>query len=459
MKIQITDFGAVSNAEIDLSKKLIVFCGPNNTGKTYIAYAIYGFLASKPSKLKNLIGKEQMQSFFENQEIEIAINPKEVFQDFEQLIENTNKNIQSIFGISEEDTKKLFPNSKIKINISEEEFIKSIDKIEFDRNIETDNISFSLKKKKNDNKIKVNLKEYNSTEIPIDFVSLIVSISILEIIIKYPIFNSHILPVERNSIYTFSKELSLKRTELFEQIQNYAVNKEFNPFDWLEKRSTRYPQAIRDGLKIAEDLFNYQKKKSDFYEVGELIETEIMDGKISVSKDGEVQFVSDKAKSKKLPIHLTASLVKTLSNLTFYLKHIAKFNDLIIIDEPELNLHPNNQILLTRVFARLINKGFRLLISTHSDYILRELNNLIMLSENSKSIETTAKEFGYTKDEKINSSDVGAYLFKFKKQKVNVIELTVNQDGFDVETIDEVIDKLNQRSQELYYYLKEGKDE
>ena len=41
MKIAVKNLGAIKQAEIDLGKRLNVFCGPNGTGKTYLAYLIY----------------------------------------------------------------------------------------------------------------------------------------------------------------------------------------------------------------------------------------------------------------------------------------------------------------------------------------------------------------------------------------------------------------------------------
>jgi predicted ATPase len=46
MKISIQNLGAVRQAEIDLSKRLTVFCGPNNSGKTYVSYIIYALTKS-----------------------------------------------------------------------------------------------------------------------------------------------------------------------------------------------------------------------------------------------------------------------------------------------------------------------------------------------------------------------------------------------------------------------------
>src|ERR1700733_5643991 len=42
MKIELKNIGTVKHAEIDLDKNLLIFCGPNNTGKTYVAYTLYG---------------------------------------------------------------------------------------------------------------------------------------------------------------------------------------------------------------------------------------------------------------------------------------------------------------------------------------------------------------------------------------------------------------------------------
>ena len=67
--------------------------------------------------------------------------------------------------------------------------------------------------------------------------------------------------------------------------------------------------------------------------------------------------------------------------LNFYLKHKAKKRQVLIIDEPELNLHPENQRKMARLIAMLVNAGLYVAITTHSDYIIRELNTLIMLHD------------------------------------------------------------------------------
>ena len=162
----------------------------------------------------------------------------------------------------------------------------------------------------------------------------------------------------------------------------------------------------------------------------------------------------------KLSFHQSSSIVKTLASLVIYLKYRAVKNDLVIIDEPELNLHPDNQVKLAKIIARLINKGLRLIISTHSDYIIREFNNLIMISSNNKDVASVSKEFGYRDDEFLKISDVGAYMFKYKNERAKQTEIKpikVDQNGFAVSTLDNTIEELNKRSDELFYTLKYGK--
>src|SRR5690606_38155547 len=147
-----------------------------------------------------------------------------------------------------------------------------------------------------------------------------------------PIISSTILPVERNSIYTFSDELSITNLERIDMIKELSANKkDINPFEVLFKRSTRYPQPIRDGLKVAENLKEISKKKSPYFEFATELELELLNGKVIITNEGNVEFASNRAKSVKLSFHQSSSIVKTMSSLIIYLKHLATPNDLVII--------------------------------------------------------------------------------------------------------------------------------
>ena len=279
---------------------------------------------------------------------------------------------------------------------------------------------------------------------------------------KYPVSSTFILPVERNSIFTFSKELSIRKQEAVDHFHAMTSKEKVNRFDLFFSSTKRYPLPIRDGLIIADDLAEIKKYKSDFYDFALEIEDNLLNGKLEIDNLGELKFKPNKSPKKALPIHMTASIVKSLSSLVVYLKHIAKDNDLVIIDEPEINLHPDNQIILTRLFAKLINKGFRLLISTHSDYVVREINNLIMLSN--QKMKATAKEFGYDSNEFINYDDVDIHYFDYPKKlrgnkQVTINKLELDLSGFEIPSVNITINNQNNISEELFYKLKYSDDE
>jgi predicted ATPase len=461
MKIQIKELGAIKEATIDLSKKLTVFCGPNGTGKTYMAYVLYAITKLNNKSIGIRLDEEIIKKLVEDNFVIMPIDTNLIWNFRAKEVENIKENLWNLFAIPEAKSKDFFAKTEINILETKEEFQNKINELAIDETIKLFDYSFTLKKDSKKDEILITISEslikdkefYNFMEIV--FLSRLYSILAFN-----PITSSTIFPVERNSIYTFSNELSIRRNDALEHIQA-ITNKDFNLFDLVFKRTTRYPQPIRDGLEVAEDLSNIEQRNSvDYYEFAEEIENELLNGKVVINKDGNVEFISKKAPKVKLSFHQSSSIVKTLASLVIYLKYRAVKNDLVIIDEPELNLHPDNQVKFAKIISRLINKGLRLVISTHSDYIIREFNNLIMISSNNNDVESVAKEYGYRDDEFLKIIDVGAYMFNYKNEKAKQTEIKsikIDQNGFEVSTLDNTIEELNKRSDELFYTLKYGK--
>ena len=464
MKIKVSNLGVISEGTIDLSKKINLFCGPNGTGKTYLTYVIYGLLRNK---LRLGDNNELADRLFANRSITIDIDFDSILEYKKSLLDLTKKTLPETFGIGEDESGKLFSGFKIKDNETKPKFKSRIISSEINVDLNIFGLGLSLTKNKDEDKVTLSIINENISEETIKISRFFIDSVIKLILALHPITKVVMFPIERNSINTFSKQLSIRKQNALDNLI-----KEKDILDDLIKEKDikkiqslldfkRYPVAISDELMVADDLAEIKKRKSKFYNFAEELERELLFGEVNISSDGEILFTPNNSPSTMLPIQMTASIIKTLSSLVVYLKYRAKENDLIIIDEPEINLHPKNQIILTRFFARLANKGFRLLISTHSDYIVRELNNLLILSrKDSPSIMKNAKEFGYKDNEFINQEDLGVYSFKFNDSndgKVSIEQIPVNETGFNIDAMDLVIDKQNDISERLYYSVKYGK--
>ena len=454
MKVHIENCGAIGFGTIDLSKQVTLFCGENGTGKTYFSYMIYGLLNTR-FHIKS--DDKIVEQLINEREVAFAIDFSKVVAYRKAMLENTRDNVDSIFGISSDDAEKIFKDLKISFEDSEEEAERILFDAEFIRTANIQGLKIQLTKEKKSNNVHVKIQEKEI--VPSDAlaaINFLLYSFVYHSLAVYPLSGVTVFPVERNSIYTFSKELSIRKQEALDNLQ-ILVDKErkVSKFD-IFFNSKRYPWPVRDGLMVAEDLVEKKKSKSKFYDFAECLENELLHGKVQISNDGEIQFKPLKSLRTVLPIQMTASIVKTLSSLVVYLKYIAHENDLIVIDEPEINLHPNIQIILARILVMLSNRGFRLLVSTHSDYIIREVNNMVMLSHLSNK-DSVAQRLGYMEDEILQSENLGVYIFKYKNKrckKVDLDSIEVSETGFSVPSIDDAIEKQNKMAEELFYLLK-----
>ena len=466
MKIHVENYGVIGNATIDLSKPLTIFCGGNGTGKTYMSYLVYamGSLMSTSRGWRQLAALSPDTTKFVKEKSEresnvtmwsYFIDPKYVKKYYENAAALVRVRIDEIFGLSDEDAEMMFKNVRIRIPIDDIELEKYLHDLHFNFRFRVRNVECSCVK---ENGLRVSVaveSQSESSSLPtIRWIKDIIQGNILQRCIDKELLEPTFLPVERNSIYTFNKELSLSRNNLIDEILQLPNKKSFDPFMYVQKGSKRYPLAIREAINIANDLSTLKKQKGEYYLWATEIEEKLLHGKVDVNNDGDVIFMPKGVRTRKgaLPVHMTASVVKTLSSFVFYLKYQAQRDHLIIIDEPEMNFHPDSQVLFVSIVAELINSGLRFLISTHSDYIIREFNKLILADAVRQKSHNTSMG-----DVTISKEKVNAYYFSCPKRarKVVVNELEIADTGFVVPSIDAVVDEQNRQIEGLmtqFYY-------
>ncbi len=111
---------------------------------------------------------------------------------------------------------------------------------------------------------------------------------------------------------------------------------------------------------------------------------------------------------RSLSLVQASSMVAELAPVVIYLRHLLRPDDVLIIEEPESNLHPAMQVEFTRQLAGLVRAGIRVIVTTHSEWVLQELANLVRVAELPE-----AKRQGIAGgDMALNASQVGAWFFQ-----------------------------------------------
>ena len=117
-------------------------------------------------------------------------------------------------------------------------------------------------------------------------------------------------------------------------------------------------------------------------------------------------------RSEDIPLMNSSSMVSELAPVVLYLRHIVQPGDVLIIEEPESHLHPAMQVEFIRQLAAVVNSGIRVMLTTHSEWVLDELTNLVRLSDLPKK----QREGIASADYALNPDDVGVWLFEPKQR-------------------------------------------
>ena len=462
MKFIFKNLGPIHEAELELGD-LTILAGRNNTGKTYVAYALYGFL-------KAYAGWPHISQMIEEMERESLFSSKlPPVPGFGEVPETVMKKGQAKWPINQD----IF-------NQQRKEFTRAFTQI-FSRIFLPSGFSVPYKDFEDasleplldevlpeampsqtfplstgdeftiaysEGEITIHRSKIGEESPPIQAVGL--AIMALHISFLFPEFSRpFILPAERLGISLFYKELDFTKNRLVDVLQEIGKAWEKGhllPVQIMERMSSRYALPIKDNIDYTRALSDLSKQKSELYDSKLFNDIRDMMGGSYKSSSDDIRF---KSKARKggfdIPLHLASSSARGLSDLYFFLRHVAKKGQLLIIDEPESHLDTANQIQFARLLARAVNAGLKVLITTHSDYIVKEINNLLMLGQDFKDKPKVLKKLKYSEHDFLKPESVRAYV----AEKNSLTRCTIEKYGIDMPVFDTTIDKINRVSSEL----------
>lgn len=209
------------------------------------------------------------------------------------------------------------------------------------------------------------------------------------------------------------------------------------------------------GWMYNEFISNFSDLKSEkpIDEAYSELSESLIKGKINI-KDDDLYYEQSYG---EIPITASAASIKELAPFAIMLQKGLVEQYSVMFEEPETNLHPELQIKTADTLSYLLHKGCRFQITTHSDYILRRINDLIRLDILKKNIDE--KEYtdfcdshNYDSSLNIDKEKIGAFLFKRISENETVIQMQKIDCGIPFDTFQSVLD--NQLTDSSYLYDK-----
>ena len=419
IKLHINKLGLVRNADLEITP-MMVFSGESGLGKSYVAmlchYFFYVWIDSKSMRL---------DKFFKGFQNERGIN----FFDVNQSLPDNGEALSITKQELEEWLAKdaiaylgyMIGNDSIngEINVSLPESIPSTISFSFEQEMMGLNNAEDIY-----NKLGVLNLSYRFRKLGIQ------DESPYSYILRYAIINelfgnfhnlnySFVLPPSRGS---YMSEDLVAKTGLYKSFVQGMKDLE---------------QAQENQDSVSEDLVH-------------LLQT-VLDGDIKLSGDQYIYITH----GETLPISAAASSVREIAPMQQMITKRDISKTVILFEEPEAHLHPLKQRIMADIIATMAIGGVNMQITTHSDYFIRRLNDLMRLHLLKKTMkddeyDNFCRDHGFIPNLSLDPALFSAYYLE-KDDKGNVSVIKQNSiKGIPFDTFKAVNGKPLQDSSLLY---------
>ena len=426
IKLTLENFGPLRKAEIDL-KPMTIFIGPNNSGKSYAAMMFYSLFNSD---WRADLGSRNFQWFMQHLPCREELG--KVLDRDGSLLENNTPNV------GKENMRKVAQSvfEGLSLNAFFEEItgcfgatlgeLRRKPRRGFTARIGFGSSTISLKA--NEKNIEVSEFQPGDYEIGDSFP------------ITLPFFGPSLMSDKvlrrEGELAALAQSIALHALEpLYSKVvqrcfylpaPRCGLMQTHRPFTEATLQQMNYTPSGRASLStLTKPISDFLKITGTFprFELGPLVDLEramtleMIDGYVGAERfnnQPRPHFWYQLLDERKMELYRASSTVSELAPLLLYLRYLIAPGDVLIIDEPEAHLHPENQRILAKYLVRLVREGVNLIITTHSDYLFGHINNYILWGKvREKRLKEKSSDLP---EDYLNPEEVGAYLFKRDKR-------------------------------------------
>ena len=105
----------------------------------------------------------------------------------------------------------------------------------------------------------------------------------------------------------------------------------------------------------------------------------------------------------------------------------------------------------------LVNHGIRVFITTHSDYIIKEFNTLLLLNKSDERLQALAQREGYHSVELLKPEQLNVYMTTVDERVTDKISYTLipakitHDSGIELTSFNDTIEDMNRLQDEIVW--------
>ena len=172
----------------------------------------------------------------------------------------------------------------------------------------------------------------------------------------------------------------------------------------------------------------------------------ILEGEVNKEETTYIYTTNDAS----MPVSAAAASIREIAPLQILAKKQDVSRCAILVEEPEAHLHPLKQRMMADIIGALSHNGAIMQITTHSDYFLRRLNELIMFAkakkttDDSDKLRSLSEKVNIVENMSIDESIIGAYLLRKRADNTSIAVKQDISNGIPFAAFrDAILDNMN----------------